>query len=97
MPEILLANIWMRCERIRTIAEVRLRAWGLDRALSGDIITEQNIHTLDVASWIMDQPPLCAFGTAAPKSPRRRHLLRHLQRGLPLSRQRRHHVQLAAV
>jgi predicted dehydrogenase len=48
-------------------AEVRLRAWGLDRALSGDIITEQNIHTLDVASWIMDQPPVCAFGTGARK------------------------------
>jgi predicted dehydrogenase len=47
--------------------EVRLRAWGLDRVLSGDIITEQNIHTLDVASWIMDQPPLCAFGTGARK------------------------------
>src|SRR3990170_7755844 len=26
-------------------AEGRLRAWGLDRVLSGDIITEQNIHT----------------------------------------------------
>ncbi len=48
-------------------AEARLRAWGLDRALSGDVITEQNIHTLDVASWIMDQPPLCAFGTGAQK------------------------------
>jgi predicted dehydrogenase len=47
--------------------EVRLRAWGLDRVLSGDIITEQNIHALDVASWIMDQPPLCAFGTGARK------------------------------
>ena len=35
--------------------------------LSGDIITEQNIHTIDVASWIMDQPPLCAFGTGARK------------------------------
>lgn len=47
--------------------EVRLRAWGLDRCLSGDIITEQNIHTLDVASWIMNQPPQCAFGTGARK------------------------------
>jgi predicted dehydrogenase len=47
--------------------EARLRAWGLDRILSGDIITEQNIHTLDVASWIMDQPPVCAFGTGARK------------------------------
>jgi predicted dehydrogenase len=47
--------------------ETRLRAWGMDRVLSGDIITEQNIHTLDVASWIMDQPPECAFGTGARK------------------------------
>ena len=44
-------------------AEGRLRAWGLSRALSGDIITEQNIHTLDVASWVMGQPPIEAFGT----------------------------------
>jgi predicted dehydrogenase len=48
-------------------AEERLRGWGLDRVLSGDIITEQNIHTLDVASWIMNQPPLCAFGTGGRK------------------------------
>ena len=50
-----------------TNPEVRLRAWGMDRILSGDIITEQNIHTLDVASWIMNQPPLCAFGTGGRK------------------------------
>ncbi|KPJ76003.1 MAG: hypothetical protein AMS14_02665 [Planctomycetes bacterium DG_20] len=47
--------------------EARLRAWGLDKVLSGDIITEQNIHTLDVASWIMDQEPVCAFGTGGQK------------------------------
>jgi myo-inositol 2-dehydrogenase/D-chiro-inositol 1-dehydrogenase len=51
--------------------EVRLRAWGLDRALSGDIITEQEIHVLDVASWVMGRPPLFAVGsgglTARPK------------------------------
>ena len=47
--------------------EARLRAWGLDKVLSGDIITEQNIHTLDVASWIMDQDPVCAFGTGGQK------------------------------
>ena len=46
-----------------TNPESRLRAWGVDRELSGDIITEQNIHTLDVASWIMGHPPLCAYGT----------------------------------
>ncbi len=47
--------------------EARLRAWGLDRILSGDIITEQNIHTLDVASWIMNQPPVSAYGTGGRK------------------------------
>jgi len=47
--------------------ESRLRAWGLDKILSGDIITEQNIHTLDVASWIMNGPPMCAFGTGGMK------------------------------
>jgi predicted dehydrogenase len=43
--------------------EVRLRAWGLDRALSGDVITEQNIHALDVASWVLDAAPVHAVGT----------------------------------
>ncbi len=47
--------------------ESRLRAWGLSRELSGDIITEQNIHTLDVASWIMGKPPLSAYGTGGRK------------------------------
>ncbi|MBP1636605.1 MAG: Myo-inositol 2-dehydrogenase [Acidobacteria bacterium] len=47
--------------------EDRLRAWGLSRELSGDIITEQNIHALDVASWIMGQPPLRAYGTGGRK------------------------------
>jgi myo-inositol 2-dehydrogenase/D-chiro-inositol 1-dehydrogenase len=44
-------------------SENRLRAWGLDRVLSGDIITEQNIHTLDVLNWIMKDPPIYALGT----------------------------------
>ena len=43
--------------------ENRLRAWGLDRILSGDIITEQNIHTIDVMSWIMNAEPVYAMGT----------------------------------
>ncbi|MHC4508502.1 MAG: Gfo/Idh/MocA family protein [Planctomycetota bacterium] len=47
--------------------ENRLRAWGLDRIISGDIITEQNIHTLDVMSWIMDEPPIYAIGTGGRK------------------------------
>jgi len=44
-------------------AENQLRAWGIDRALSGDIITEQNIHTLDVMSWIMNEKPVSAYGS----------------------------------
>ncbi len=47
--------------------ENRLRAWGLDRALSGDIITEQNIHALDVATWILDAHPVRAYGTCGRK------------------------------
>jgi myo-inositol 2-dehydrogenase/D-chiro-inositol 1-dehydrogenase len=47
--------------------ENRLRAWGLIRELSGDIITEQNIHALDVASWIMNAEPISAVGTGSRK------------------------------
>ena len=46
-----------------TDSETRLRAWGLDNIISGDIITEQNIHTLDVMNWIMGEPPIWAAGT----------------------------------
>jgi myo-inositol 2-dehydrogenase / D-chiro-inositol 1-dehydrogenase len=48
--------------------EHRLRAWGLSRALSGDIITEQNIHSLDVMTWVMDQHPVKALGTGGLRS-----------------------------
>jgi len=44
-------------------AENQLRAWGISRELSGDIITEQNIHTLDVMSWIMNSKPVSAYGS----------------------------------
>jgi len=47
--------------------EGRLRAWGLSRELSGDIITEQNIHTLDMVSWAMGAAPLDAYGTGGRK------------------------------
>ena len=43
--------------------EVKLRGWSIDRVLSGDIITEQNIHAIDVASWMLDAEPLRAYGT----------------------------------
>jgi myo-inositol 2-dehydrogenase/D-chiro-inositol 1-dehydrogenase len=48
--------------------ETRLRAWGLDRALSGDVITEQNIHALDVAAWVLDAAPLHAVGSGGQKA-----------------------------
>ena len=43
--------------------EVRLRAWGVDPVLSGEVIVEQNIHALDVASWMLNAHPLSAYGT----------------------------------
>jgi predicted dehydrogenase len=43
--------------------ENRLRLWGADRILSGDIITEQNIHALDVATWFVGADPVKAYGS----------------------------------
>jgi myo-inositol 2-dehydrogenase / D-chiro-inositol 1-dehydrogenase len=48
-------------------AENQLRAWGISLALSGDIITEQNIHTLDVMSWIMNEKPISVYGSCGHK------------------------------
>ncbi len=49
--------------------EVRLRTWGIDRLLSGDVITEQNIHALDVATWIVDANPIKAYGRGGRSRP----------------------------
>lgn len=49
--------------------EARVRAWAVDRVLSGDVITEQNIHSLDVASWILNAAPLKAYGTGGRARP----------------------------
>ncbi len=53
---------------LKSNAETRLRHWGVDRILSGDIITEQNIHALDVATWIVDAAPTTAYGTGGRKA-----------------------------
>jgi predicted dehydrogenase len=50
-------------------AEVRLRTWGINRVLSGDVITEQNIHALDVATWLVDADPIKAYGTGGRARP----------------------------
>ncbi len=47
--------------------ETRLRAWGVSRLLSGDIITEQNIHAIDVACWMLNANPIEAWGTGGRK------------------------------
>lgn len=48
--------------------EARLRNWAFDIALSGDIIVEQNIHTLDVMNWAMNHvPPVRCSGTGGRK------------------------------
>lgn len=49
--------------------EVRLRAWGVDRVLSGDVIVEQNIHALDVATWFKNADPIKAYGTGGKARP----------------------------
>ncbi len=51
----------------KTALENRLRNWVFDQALSGDIIVEQHIHTLDVMNWIMARPPLRVVGTRGRK------------------------------
>ncbi|HTS62310.1 MAG TPA: Gfo/Idh/MocA family oxidoreductase [Candidatus Acidoferrales bacterium] len=41
----------------------RMLAWFGDRALSGDIIVEQNIHVIDMANWYLGSHPLKATGS----------------------------------
>lgn len=43
--------------------EARLRNWVFDRALSGDILVEQNIHIIDVCNWVLKSTPLKALGS----------------------------------
>ena len=43
--------------------ELRLRNWVYDRALSGDIIVEQNIHVIDICNWILQSHPIRVSAT----------------------------------
>jgi myo-inositol 2-dehydrogenase / D-chiro-inositol 1-dehydrogenase len=45
----------------------RLRNWVFDKALSGDIIVEQNVHVLDMANWFLKSHPVKAYGTGGRK------------------------------
>lgn len=56
------------CMSVEEAAEARLLNWVFDKKLSGDIIVEQNIHTLDVMNWAMKHvAPLRVTGMAARK------------------------------
>jgi predicted dehydrogenase len=43
--------------------EYRLRNWLWDRALSGDILVEQNIHIIDLSNWLLGAHPIKATAT----------------------------------
>jgi predicted dehydrogenase len=43
--------------------EYRLRNWLWDRALSGDILVEQNIHIIDLCNWMLGDHPIKATAT----------------------------------
>jgi myo-inositol 2-dehydrogenase / D-chiro-inositol 1-dehydrogenase len=47
--------------------ELRLRNWVYDRALSGDIIVEQNIHVIDICNWILQAHPQSAIASCGRK------------------------------
>jgi myo-inositol 2-dehydrogenase / D-chiro-inositol 1-dehydrogenase len=51
--------------------EYRLRNWLWDRALSGDILVEQNIHIIDLCNWMLGAKPLKATATGG------RNILKH--------------------
>src|ERR1019366_3609526 len=43
--------------------EARLRNWLWDRALSGNILVEQNIHIIDLCNWLLAAHPIKATAT----------------------------------
>jgi predicted dehydrogenase len=49
-------------------AVARLLNWVFDKALSGDIIVEQNVHALDAGDWLLNARPVKAYGTGGRKA-----------------------------
>lgn len=73
--DLVLGHIYYHAGRLRphgsptlSPAQNRLRNWVFDKAISGDIIVEQNIHVLDVANWYANTHPLTAVGTGGRKA-----------------------------
>jgi myo-inositol 2-dehydrogenase/D-chiro-inositol 1-dehydrogenase len=72
---LVLGHVYYHAGRLRpktdpqmSAAQNRLRNWVFDKALSGDIIVEQNVHVLDVACWYIQSHPLKAAGTGGRKA-----------------------------
>jgi predicted dehydrogenase len=47
--------------------ELRIRNFYWDRVLSGDIITDQSIHVIDICNWVLKNHPLKAVGAGGRK------------------------------
>ncbi|MBI4578931.1 MAG: Gfo/Idh/MocA family oxidoreductase, partial [Planctomycetes bacterium] len=52
-------------------SEDRLRKWYCTKAISGDFIVEQSIHSLDVTTWMINAAPIAAMGRGGSKGLRR--------------------------
>ena len=52
-------------DRPAATPEERIRLWYQTRALSGDVIVEQDIHAIDVATWFAGADPIKAVGTGS--------------------------------
>jgi len=52
-------------DRAAANSEERLRLWYQTRALCGDVIVEQDIHAIDVATWFTGSDPIKAVGTGS--------------------------------
>lgn len=68
------AHVYYHTTRLRSRSRpgdppesARLRDWVFDKALSGDIIVEQNIHALDCGCWFLNGRPVKAYGTGGRK------------------------------
>lgn len=64
-----------------TEMEYQCRNWYYFCWLSGDVIVEQSIHTIDVTNWVMDAYPINALGQGGrqlPLDPRRGNVWDHM-------------------
>lgn len=73
--ETVLGHVYYHAGRVRPQSSegmkqdmARLRNWVHDKAISGDIIVEQNIHVLDAANWFLRGHPTRAAGTCGRKA-----------------------------